>query len=408
MTDPYNSDPQNQDEHKEETGAEVWHDDRPPVDDFADHPAEEAVASEEAMPEGDQSEAPVTEKKKRSILLPIAVGIIGVLFLGAMLYIQFGGSNSNTNPPPIAVASSAPSSPTTAAASTTSSTPASGDVDIGSLYNGATQDQSQGKPTAADAAPTTSSAIMTPPPAPASTPASPPSVVPSKADQPTQPSLQPSPPPMAVQNPIVMPAPIAPAPPTSATSDNGAAEQRLSALTSRVDDLQKALDQATQQLGQVSNMVAANPPSQNTAQTNPALEERLDKLEQRLAQLSNSETASTSSGISEPQPTSRSNSVVMSRMTHKAKHKSRKHGAPKNVAHNVSRHHTKVANAGPANTHWVLRAATPDSAWVATSASSADLRRVEIGDDLPGVGRVRAIHQTGDSWVIEGSKGTVH
>jgi len=73
----------------------------------------------------------------------------------------------------------------------------------------------------------------------------------------------------------------------------------------------------------------------------------------------------------------------------------------------VAKHSTKSKEASkPAS--WVLRAATPDEAWVAKDASTAELRHIQVGDELPGIGRVNAIHQAGDTWTVEGAQGTIH
>ena len=57
---------------------------------------------------------------------------------------------------------------------------------------------------------------------------------------------------------------------------------------------------------------------------------------------------------------------------------------------------------------WILRAATPDEAWVAKGSETRELRPVHIGDKLPGIGKVVAIRQTGDGWVLEGTSGSIH
>ena len=100
MTDKYGTDANHETAaHDDMTEAETWQDDQPPVDDFADQPLEEtATVSEEEgeLPDDDQS-GMIIDEKKRSLMLPIAAGLGGMLFLGAVLYWQFG-----TSPPAIA------------------------------------------------------------------------------------------------------------------------------------------------------------------------------------------------------------------------------------------------------------------------------------------------------------------
>jgi len=83
---------------------------------------------------------------------------------------------------------------------------------------------------------------------------------------------------------------------------------------------------------------------------------------------------------------------------------------PKRVAKKTSKNHpatdtpaepTKVA------TSWVLRAATPGEAWVSGDATSADLRHVQVGDELPGIGKVKSITQSPNGWEIDGSEATI-
>ena len=58
--------------------------------------------------------------------------------------------------------------------------------------------------------------------------------------------------------------------------------------------------------------------------------------------------------------------------------------------------------------NWILRAATPNEAWVAKSSSSSDLVHVKPGESLAGIGQVQSIRAVGDRWVIEGTEGAVH
>lgn len=67
--------------------------------------------------------------------------------------------------------------------------------------------------------------------------------------------------------------------------------------------------------------------------------------------------------------------------------------------------------AGMLNTYekpsWVLRAATPNMAWLSPRAGSAELRRVAVGDTVDGIGQVRDIRQEAGRWVVVGTESTV-
>jgi hypothetical protein len=57
--------------------------------------------------------------------------------------------------------------------------------------------------------------------------------------------------------------------------------------------------------------------------------------------------------------------------------------------------------------YMVLRAATPNAAWVAPDANSNELRRVTVGETLPVIGQVKEIRQNAGVWEIVGTSGTL-
>ncbi len=392
MTDNYGSGP-----HDHEVGAdheqdmtsetEAWQGDQPPVDDFADHaPEETATVSEETEVMGEDSDTQESTPKKASLILPIVAGVGGLLFLGALLYWQFGGPKPPVSPfaplPPLSTAALETAAPKPTAA------PDNGNTDVGNP-----------KPAPEDVAPTTALAPVTDA-APVPSPAPVPAAVPVAAMPPANPASVPttSAPPLvtpAVPASVVPAAVMPPATAASAPAAGNAVETRLNALSAHVEDLQKSIAQATQQMNQVSNMIAANP------SPGPAFEDRLNKIEQQLAQAQHAAPVATPD-MSVEQP---DQSVVRSkpRAAMKTKHKTVRHQSVR-VVHKATH---RAAPKKSSSAHWVLRAATPDEAWVATDATSSELRHVQVGDTLTGLGRVLAIHQNGDNWVVEGSQGTV-
>lgn len=56
---------------------------------------------------------------------------------------------------------------------------------------------------------------------------------------------------------------------------------------------------------------------------------------------------------------------------------------------------------------WVLRAATPGTAWVSVDAQSTELQRVTVGQALKGIGTVKEIRQKDGVWEVVGSSGTL-
>jgi hypothetical protein len=55
----------------------------------------------------------------------------------------------------------------------------------------------------------------------------------------------------------------------------------------------------------------------------------------------------------------------------------------------------------------VLRAATPDAAWVAENKTTIDLKRVAIGDYLPKIGQITQIRYKDGGWELVGSSGVL-
>jgi hypothetical protein len=394
MTDQYGSGPHEDDvagdhEHDHMAEAETWQGDQPPVDDFADHASEETatVSEETEIP----SDTPIaeTEVRKTSVTLPIIAGIGGLLILGAVLYWQFGSSNAASSTPPLGVTEMTKPPISTASATTAPSE----NADVAPTTNMApVADATSSMPTTAApsgvATPASAPApIVTPAPVAALPPAAPaPAAVAATASAPAASTTASVPVPSTT--PAVMPAVVSAPTPV----ETSAIDARLAALSSHIDDMQNALTQTVQQLNHVANMVAAN---QAPASVGPGIDDRLNKIEQQLAQLQHPVVA--------PLPVTATGESITPKATYKTKHASVSPKTNKKTSY-ASSHHMKKPTA---STHWVLRAATPDEAWVAVSATAPALRHVMVGDDLPGVGRIRAIHQNGDMWVLEGTRGTI-
>ncbi|HEU0117589.1 MAG TPA: hypothetical protein VFR09_03050 [Alphaproteobacteria bacterium] len=433
MTDQYGNGEHPEAGHEEMTEAEAWHDDQPPVDDFADQPSEEmaTVSEESEVPEEEQS-FETEEEKKKSMLLPAAAGLGGLLFLGAVLYWQFGTGNSSSPsipaPPPLTTASNAP-------VPVAAKTPASNSTNDSEI------DNIKPSTPASDVAPTTSLAsadsktvsvasssngVATPValPAPVSAPASSeqPATIPAAtlAKAPPAPVVvAPTPAPTPVAAPVPAAAPVtavasssAPllTPPPSANSvaaslpKDASIDARLNSLSTHVEELQKSLTEATQQLSKVSNMLAAG--AQPAPPTSSNVDDRLNKIEQQLLQMQHARPVTAASPVvTEETPTEvvadatpeKPVAKPVSHVSHKTSHK---------VASRKSSAHTVKVAAAPAS-HWVLRAASPNEAWVSNGNSSSDFRHVQVGDTLAGLGRIRAIRQVGDDWVVDGSQGSL-
>jgi hypothetical protein len=388
MTDVYGSEPRDHEAGHDEVlthEQDVVHE--PPSDyEFSDD-QEGAAAVEEHAEE--HSIAAETGPAPRSPWLLVAVGGGIIVLLGGVAWWQFGSG---------LFASSAPSSPTAALGNVPAMPPLSSappSAPGGPLVTRPTPDQIA----ASTVAPRTSSALSAPD-AQEVTPLAP------AAPSPALPA------PISV-NPAASSAPVAEAPVSAGTvpvqvrspATTGGDDPRIAALTARLDDLQKSLNQETQQLGQVTNMVAANTAASPTSSKD--LQDRLDKIEQQLAKLHHpAPVLATPSSLPGAAPVAEeAQSAAAPVSSHPAKHA--KHHAAARKARSHVQHAIEANTSAPAQPIWVLRAASPGQAWVADSVTSRDLKALHVGDSLPGVGRVTAIQQQGGAWIVQGTGGTV-
>ncbi len=178
--------------------------------------------------------------------------------------------------------------------------------------------------------------------------------------------------------------------------------------------MQKSAQATAIQLSQLNSAVAASqtmPPV--ASQASPALEIRINYIEQSLMQIELKQAAAKPApSVTMPEESEaavRSETVTAKPVSHKHTPAKHKHKISKAVKPS---HHEMVMAPMPtlperASSAWVLRAATPTEAWIAADAHTAELRHVQVGDNVTGVGQIRAIHQTPSGWEIEGTGGTI-
>ncbi|MGB9153238.1 MAG: hypothetical protein WCD70_09165 [Alphaproteobacteria bacterium] len=361
MADTYDTEPH---EHEGEHDEALTHDQagvsEPPSDyEFADDSGATAdVEHSEEVPSAEEG------PPRRSPILPIAAAVGGALLLGVAAWWQFGNHTPEAPPfiTPTSVSSAVNHPPVKAP-------PPSDDSSVPSQ-------------------PTAPRVGMMPPPQEPTIDTSSSPALPSDNGRTVPATTAPPPPPPVAATSFAPPVPGA----VSANPD-----ARVEELTARIDTLQKGLEQANQQLSQVTNMVAATASQPASAgAVSPATQERLDKLERQLAELRHSgstHSAAPESSLSDSMPV-----VSASKSSH------HKHKATHKAAHRSSK--TKHQEAAEP-TSWVLRAATPGHAWVAANADSHDLKQVQVGDALPGIGKVTGIEQQGSSWVVKGTSGSI-
>jgi len=388
------------DAHGADGGEGEWISNEPPVDDFGDPSLETATVSEgneHAHEESASEEPPVEEKKKFPFLL-LAGAVGSLVVVGALAYWQFGGHDEQPSLLDLAAQNAAPvavphfASKPTASADTQ---PASSNL----ASKGAVSPvEPPPSPQITDVAPTTGYSVPS-----ANSEAVKPikmavqeagSAVPSAGAAASAPLLPPSAD-IVLDKDTHDQAPVA----VAAAPANAVSDARLTVLSARIDDLQKSLSQATAQLGQINDKLSAGQapsavPAPVAVQPDAATQERLDKLEQKLIQMEQHQATLPASA---PQLTA-VDTVFPPQAVKKPKHTSPHKAPPRKVAHQAP----KVAAE-----KWILRAATPDEAWIAKSVDSRELRPVHVGDDLPGIGKVTSIRQVGDAWVLQGTSGTI-
>ena len=409
--------------HAGESHEGAWQEEHPPVDDFHDPVAEEGredqgEASEEASLGSEN--APQPQKRGKLIVAGVVVG--GLLLAGGLAY-TLGGKASDgsasfksaTNED--AAPSPAPSSATGPAAAPVAGadakvaggapppvTPTSAEVDMSSLYNNTTHDTGPGSSASGVAVPANQAGGAATPVAASAAPTS--ASLPETPKTAAQTAILPS-------APATVPASAVVAAPTP---DFSGIETRLASLADQITALQKTLDQNVQQVGVLSGRVDAIP-SQPVASSgaavvnNPELDQRLGKLEQKIAALEQRPAVAVTPVVASPvvhKPMEEAVPAVAKPVVSKPVKKAEEahHVLKKTVAKKKTPSHKVAVKAMPA-TKWVLRAATPGGAWIAKDDKSLDLKRVQIGDNVPGIGTVRAIKSSGGSWVVEGSTGSL-
>lgn len=432
----------------EEADKAVWHESLPPADDFQDEAEPEAAVddtaeSEEEIQSDEEVHAAEAQKRGRKVMLA-TVGVVA-LVVGGLAYNQFSKPSISGNMAlPIAGIVGQSTTPSGATDKTADSeqkrsrnpsavglsdlpeTPTSSEADITAIYN-AGADKTVAPQAATVALPTTPTGALTTekktdvahatdvlaaspkmpegakvvaalPPASSSAVPAGSAPVPASATNKSVALRAPAPvvalPPAPVKA-VPLQAASAPSVPASAVSPDMNA--RLNELAAQIETLRKTVDQVSQE----TQSIVAKTEQQKASPDMAALVSRLNEMEAKLstskkaakASVSSSTAGVTLSGVTaEGEPLTKKEKVVSSS---KAKTKASKASAKK-TAHQTTQK------------KWVLRAATPDAAWVATSKESAELRQIHVGDTLPGVGKVRAINQNGASWEVVGSKGSIH
>jgi hypothetical protein len=411
-----------------------WHEDQAPVDDFEDSEASDDASAE--VEDGDfdveDSSGETALVNKKATWIPIIIGILAIGLVGTLAYFQFGGSSSNDAPKPLPVAEVLKNAPPVEQnagdqklVQSAASANNTGDADVSTLYAGGkvAGTYNAADPNAAggliDNAKGISSDVMTLDagaqpantllPAPQAATAAP--AVATNNTQKVDASAKKS---MEKQAVVTSATPVMPttttpaavktasqAMPVKETVDVSIYETKIAGMASRIEGLEKALSTTAKQLEQMNNTVA----NIQAAGVKTSAHSEKNKKAEKAVETKGASTVEPAadevfSGESQAET---AQAMPAEEATKAAEEPVKKEEAKKSAAHEK----TQAAKSKTASTHWVLRAATDSAAWVAKSANSVELRQVEVGQTLAGIGRVKSIRQNGERWEVVGTKGVL-
>ena len=423
----------------EESGGESWQEELPPEDDFQDQDDLQEELVDEIIP-ADEEQAGQEGRRGKGIV--VAVLLIGAALVGGLAYFQFSGGDDQEAGRLLPVSTqlnikeirdAARQVKTDASDKAVAAAEATGKVDMNVLFH-----QAQQKAAAGGAALPSKdgSPVATEKPEMAETT----SELLSTSDQEV---VRPLPPPPSIpalrENKVEkvetipvkkedIQALVPKKEETVSAKESAAAaaalsaqtEARLKGLQDQIETLKGALDKAmqnnTQLLARIESMQAA-PPTATAVQETAGLQERIAQLEQKLAAQSKAKPATpvkekailaAKEELALPEPSFSVLDPLAVGQDELLKEKPAEKLAEKPVVKKAVKKPApkkKVVAAAPAP--WVLRAATPDAAWVSVSRESQELRRVAVGDDLDGLGRIKEIRQSGEKWELVGEKSTL-
>lgn len=167
---------------------------------------------------------------------------------------------------------------------------------------------------------------------------------------------------------------------TDADSETGALKEEIAKLNAKITEQQDTIAGLERKLGQA-------PDSGEIKRLNAKIKEQDDtiaRLEKQLDKAMN-EAASASAAVSSADAPS---------------------GSSVRTAHKAAAAKPEATRPAPAP-KWVLKSAKPGIAWVAKE-DSPDLKTVEVGQSLTGIGKVLSVAKDEyGRWIVKGSKGSI-
>ncbi len=412
---------------EEETGAEAWQEELPPEDDFQDAPDQgEEALDDEGVPSSEE-EVIIGDKKRGKYVL-LGVVAVGVLLVGGMAYLQFGGeTQEGARPVPLASVVDVKKIQKEAGVAGQETeeaavTPRTGQADIASLYRAAQQQQAQGAaalPKSLDPLAQTeeadktslgvSTGIISPPgqeeasqPSPAKGPVSapPPAASAAPVAAPQVSSVEALP---VVESRPEVSATKAAAP-VAITNENA---ESISDLRAQIKELRQQVSELKASLDQALKEKETGAEKPKALEEEAALLARLERIEKTLGEKkASAEPPKPQASIALQETAEPSDENVASSPKEEKKAAPKKKAVAKPAPKKKKTENVKISEPSEKES-WVLRAATPEAAWVSKGDYAAALRRVAVGETLPGLGQIKEIRQKGETWEVVGTMGVL-
>ncbi len=180
-----------------------------------------------------------------------------------------------------------------------------------------------------------------------------------------------------------------------ADASNAEIEQNRKA----VETLESKIDTLLKRMEQVETRVTA--PRETNAPADPQLAQTVESLKKEIAALK--ERPAPAPAAPKAAPKAEEDADFDEPAPVKAKPAPKKTAKPKAEP---KAQQTASATTAKAKGRWELRAAQPGRAWVSRSGER-DMKSVEVGASLPGIGQVTAITYSNNRWAVIGTQGRI-
>lgn len=416
---------------EEEMQAEAWQDELPPEDDFHDtgepleeEPSEEEGSEEEVLSDEEEQDTAVLGDKKRGKAILLGVIAVGAALVGGMAYLQFSASGAGESSPRVSMpiasivdAKNMKRVPSEEEAATSSLSPKTNEMDLAELYRAA---QKQTPSDGALALPNDPQGheedkgklgVSTDVVALSGTEAAP---SPEKTTEVKHSSEAPAQQIAKIEDipmPELQPEISAP----SAKDVKASAEIKkedaplkrlpLALETTQKPESAKIEDSANKQMKLMAEQMEALKDSLNqTLARNEALEKRLEEMQKKEKEPEDSALRARVSQLEKELEATKGKAKKTARVVSPKPAKKKEAVAASSPP---PRQESRAEIASEDGQRLVLRAATPEAAWVSKGSYSSALQQVQVGDTLPGIGKIKEIRQRGESWLIIGSFGVL-